>query len=195
VPATLQRVYRDATTYYSLGTTVASLGNSKKEHKVTVTTTRPGVTIRARTSYAVKPVEQAAQDSMEMALLTPGATGDFELLLQTSSSRKAILPGRRIVPVEILVPMSALTFVDDGGKRKALIDVTVAATDATDGHSDFKADRKAILIDPGKDLERRGAYHYEAELQLKTGNSRLVVAVRDVATGRTGLASVPVHVD
>ena len=79
--AELDRVYREASSYYSVGVTLNGVPGAKAR-KVDVRTTRPGVVVRSRTGFVARTADEAAADRMEMALLTPGAAGDFAATLK-----------------------------------------------------------------------------------------------------------------
>ena len=94
------------------------------------------------------------------------------------------------------VPLSELTFTDQGATRQAVIEVTLAAAEDTGARSRPAPIRKTISI-PAADWEKaRGeSWAVTGEMKTRTGNLRFVAAVRDVASGRIGLASAPVRVE
>ncbi len=191
----LDRVYAESSSYYSVGVTLASLEAAKGDRKVSVTTTRPGVTVRARTGFSPKTADEAALDRVEMALMTPDAPGDFAAGLTLDAPKPGGI-GRRLVPYRVTVPLSELTFTDRGGSKEAVIEVTLAAAEDTGARSRPEPFRKTISI-PAADWEKaRGeSWAVTGEMKTRTGNLRFVAAVRDVASGRVGLASAPVRVE
>ncbi|HEX7579760.1 MAG TPA: VWA domain-containing protein [Thermoanaerobaculia bacterium] len=78
-PAALDQIYRDSGSYYLVGVTLTSLDPKKATHDVKVTSTRPGVKVRARKRYAPMSADGAARNRAEMALITPDATGEFPI--------------------------------------------------------------------------------------------------------------------
>jgi hypothetical protein len=158
--------------------------------------TRPGVTVRSRRSYAAKSAEEAARDRMEMALLTPDASGDFSASIAVGSPKKGGGLGHRLAPFKVTVPLSELTFVDDAGKKKAVVDVTLAASEDTGARSSPATERKTIVVEPEKlEQARKESFVYSGELKAGTGNMRFVATVRDVASDRVAVASTSVRVD
>jgi len=193
--ADLDRVYREASSYYSVGVTLAGVPG-KSNRKVEVRTSRPGVVVRARTGFGAKTADEAAIDRVEMALLTPGVTGDFTATLRIGALESKGGPGRRVAPWEVEVPMSELTFRDDGGTRKAIVEVTLAAAEDTGARSTIKPEKVTVTI-PAGDWEKARGQSFVHRSQLKTakGNIRFVASVRDVASGRMGLTSVDLRVE
>jgi VWFA-related protein len=199
--ADLDRVYRDASSYYSIGVTLSGVGapEGKKGdalRKVEVRSTRPGVVVRTRTGFAPKTGDSAAVDRVEMALLTPGATGDFPATLRIGALESKGGIGRRTAPYEVLVPMSELTFRDEGSAKTAVIEVTIAAVEDTGARSTIKPEKTKVSI-PAESWEkaRSEPFVYRGQLKTAKGNLRFVAGVRDVASGRMALASADVRVE
>ena len=141
----LDRVYREASSYYSVGVTLAGVPG-KGSRDVEVRCTRPGVVVRARTGFAAKTADEAAIDRIEMALLTPGAAGDFPATLRIGAPESKGGPGRRVAGYEVAVPISELTFRDEGATKTAVIEVSLAAVEDTGARSTVKPERKTLSI-------------------------------------------------
>ncbi|MEO6323327.1 MAG: VWA domain-containing protein [Thermoanaerobaculia bacterium] len=193
----LDRIYRESSSYYAIGITLAAIDSRKsREHKIDVRSTRPGVTVRTRTSYATKTADQAVRDRIEMALMTPDASGDFPVGLAIASPRKGGGLGKRLAGYDVTIPLSSLTFTDEGGKKTAVFDVVIAAAQDTGARSEIVPVRRTITVQGDKWPQARGeSFHYTGELKSGTGNYRFVAAVRDVATDRTGLASQATRIE
>ena len=196
-PSSLDRIYRDSSSYYSLGVTLSNLDPKKKEHSVEVTTTRPGVKLRTRRSYGARTADDAARDRMEMALMTPDARGEFPVTLQTGvPTKKDAGMGRRLVPLEVKIPLSELTFLEEAGKKKAVIEVMLAAVEDTGARSDPEPLRETILLEPDALAKKPDAVWIVARpAKSRTGNMRFVATVRDIATNRIGVASASIRVE
>ena len=192
----LERIYQDSASYYSIGVTLTALDPKKTDHAVRVTSTRSGVTLRARRSYGAKTSDEGARDRMELALLTPDAAGEFPVALTIGTAKKGAGIGRRLSPFSVSVPMSSFTFLDEGRNKKAVVDVTFAAVEDNGARSDLVPDRKTILVDAA--ALAKGAdqpFVYTGEVKSRTGNMRFVATVRDVATNRIGIGSASVRVE
>jgi hypothetical protein len=133
---------------------------------------------------------------MELALVTPDASGEFPVALAIGPAKKGGGIGHRIAPFKVSVPLSAFTFLDDGGKKKAVVDVTLAAVEDSGARSSAVPDRKTILVDEAA-LAKAGRepFVYTGEVKSRKGNMRFVATVRDVATNRIGVGSASVKVE
>jgi VWFA-related protein len=190
------RIYRESASYYAVGVTLASLDAKKPVHDVKLTTTRPGVTLRARKGFAPLTAQQAARDRLEMALLTPDAGGDFPVSLLTDAPKKGGGSGRRLVPFVLKVPISSLTFLDEGGKKRAVLEIGLAAVEDSGARSAPVTERQEIVVSP-ETLAAAGKepFVYRGELKARTGNMRFVATVRDVTTNRIGVGSASIRVE
>src|SRR5512140_433824 len=191
----LDAIYRESSSYYAVGVTLASLDAKKPVHDVRLRTTRPGVTLRTRRGFAPLTAAQAARDRLEMALITPDAAGDFAVAIRTDAPKKSGL-GRRLVPFAVVVPVSSLTFLDDGGRKKARIEIGLAAVEDSGARSVPVVEKQEIVVTPeALAAAAKEPYVYRGEFKSRTGNMRFVATVRDVATNRVGMGSTSVRVE
>jgi VWFA-related protein len=192
----LERIYQESASYYSIGVTLTALDPKKTDHAVRVTSTRPGVTLRARRAYGAKTADASARDRMELALVTPDASGEFPVALAIGPAKKGAGIGRRLAPFKVSVPLSAFTFLDEGGRKKAVVDVTLAAVEDSGARSNAVPDRRTILVDAATLAKaEREPFVYTGEVKSRKGNMRFVATVRDVATNRIGVGSASVRVE
>ena len=192
----LERIYQESASYYSIGVTLTALDPKKTDHAVRVTSARPGVTLRARRAYGAKTADESASDRLELALLTPGASGEFPVALAIGPAKKGGGIGHRIAPFKVSVPLSAFTFLDEGGRRKAVVDVTLAAVEDSGARSNAVPDRQTILMDAATLAKaEHEPFVYTGEVKARKGNMRFVATVRDVATNRIGVGSASVRVE
>jgi VWFA-related protein len=192
----LERIYQESASYYSIGVTLAALDPKKTEHSVKVASTRPGVTLRSRRAYGAKTADASALDRMELALVTPDASGEFPVALAIGPPKKGGGLGRRIAPFKVSVPLSAFTFLDEGGRKKAVVDVSLAAVEDSGARSNAVPDRKTILVDTAALAKTGGEpFVYTGEVKSRKGNMRFVATVRDVASNRIGVGSASVRIE
>lgn len=192
----IDRIYRESSTYYSVGVTLGALDPSRKTFSVKVSCTREGVTVKARRSYGVKSSDDAARDRMEMALLTPDARGDFDVELEIGPAEKKGGIGRRVSPFAIRIPVTGLTFAEKDGLRRADVEVSLAAVEDNGAKSTLGASRFSIDIPTGRwDEAVRQGFTYRGEMKSRTGNQRFVATVRDLGSDRVAIAARPVRIE
>jgi VWFA-related protein len=188
------QIYRESSTFYSLGVTLTSLPK-KDSYAIKVSVSRPGVTVRTRDRFIPMSAEKATRNRMELALLTPEARGDFAVDVTVGPAKSAGI-ARRLSPLEVRIPLSALTFQDAGGRKEAVVDVTVAAVEDTGARSDVATQRKKISLDPANwEKDRNRFFLFAIDLKSRAGNHRFVVMVKDVSTNRIGLGSASVRIE
>ena len=186
----LTRVYEESSTYYSLGVNLSNLGGAG-HRKVSVEVTRPGLTARSRRGYAVLPPEELAKIGTRAALLTNVAYTSVPVQLKVGLPTK----GKKFydVPLTVVVPASALTFLPEGDKAKASAEIYVGAIDDSGATSDISREATTFIL--AADASPATRLEHTLTLQGKKGNYRFVVNVRDGATGRLGTAKADVRVE
>ncbi len=195
-PKAFGEIYRQSSSYYLVGVTLSNLDSKKKTHSVSVTTTRPGVTLKTRRSFAAKAASEAARDRMSMALITPDAQGDFPIELAIGAPKKGGGLGRRLSPFELKIPLSQLTFSEENGQKKAAVEISIAAVEDNGAKSDFAPVPQTITVPVDRfEKARKESFLYTGEIKSRKGNMRFVATVRDVATDRVALVSNAVRVD
>ncbi|MFI5182170.1 MAG: VWA domain-containing protein [Thermoanaerobaculia bacterium] len=189
-----EQIYRESSTFYSLGVTLANLPK-KDSYSIRVSVSRPGVTVRSRSAFVPMSAEKAERNRVELALMTPDAHGDFgvEVLVGAPTSKGL---GRRQSPLEAKIPLLALTFHDAAGRKEAAVDVAIAAVEDSGARSDVTIQHQTISLDPAAWAADQGRYYlYTATVKTRKGNHRFVVTVKDVATNRMGLGSASVRIE
>jgi VWFA-related protein len=185
----LARIYQDASAYYSIGVTLSKLpGASYQDVRVEVN--RPGVVVRTRRGYAAPTEGDRARDRVQATLKTNLAYGGIPMTLRTAPATKQ---GRRYtVPISVTLPASALTFVPEGEGRRATADVAIGVMDDAGRMSDVSQQEATFTLPDGKDAE---PLVYTATLQTRKGNQRIVVNLRDRASGKMGTAKADVRIE
>ncbi|MEP6769525.1 MAG: VWA domain-containing protein [Acidobacteriota bacterium] len=186
----LQRVYQDASTYYSVGVNLSNLpGNGFRDVRVTVT--RPGVNVRSRRSFALRSPVERGGDVAQAALRSNIQYRGIPVQLSTAPATKD--KKYYTMPVVVSLPASALTFLPEGTSRKASADVYIGVMDDSGRMSEISREEASFTLPP--DAPANAPVRYTAKLQLRKGNARLVVNVRDKETGKMGTARADVHVE
>jgi VWFA-related protein len=188
--AGLARVYQDSSTYYSIGVNLAKLeGAAYRDVRVDVS--RPGLTVRTRRGYAPRSPEDRARDSALATLRTNMEYRAFPVSLRTAppTKQKRLL----VLPVQVTFPASALTFLPGGDASRAQAEMYIGMMDDRGRMSDITRDEATFTLP--RDAPADSPLTYTANLQTRKGSYRLVINVRDKATGRTGTGKADVRVD
>jgi hypothetical protein len=96
--------------------------------------------------------------------------------------------------ISVVFPASGLTFSPASGGRKAMADVSLAAMDDNGRMSETSKDQMMFTLPEGAN-ESNAMLQYKTNLETRKGNHRIVVSVRDRATGRTGTATADIRVE
>jgi len=186
----LGRIYQDASSYYSIGVNLSSLPKTGYQN-VRVDVNRPGLNVRYRRGYAQRSPEDRATDIARAALRTNVFYRSVPVKLQIGASAKA--KKHYSQPITVILPASALTFVPSGETSKATADIYVGAIDDTGRTSDISRQEATFTL--ASNASPDAALTYPMTLEMRKGNSRVVVNVRDKATGKMGTARADVHIE
>ncbi len=188
----LTSVYEAVSTYYSVGINLSGFPKGKYE-KVAVTVNRPGLTVRARRGYEVRPEETVVAQQALATLQTDLTYGAIPAVLRTAPAT----PGEKklfSLPITVTMPASALTFVADGEKATARAAFYIGAIDDRGRMSDIGHQESSFEIAADR-ISTSDPVVYSTQLQTKKGNYRIVVNVRDAATGKMGTARANVRIE
>jgi len=187
----LNRIYEQASSYYTLGVTLSKLGITGYQ-KVDVSVNRPGVTVRARKGFEplseAQRVQNRAQATMETDLSYNGIPAKIETAPATPDKKYFMLP------ITVLVPAKSLTFIPEGDKESARAEFYIGSVDEKGNTSDLARQEMTFQLLAGQ-AKGDAVVRFPAQLQTKKGNYRIVVNVRDVASGKIGTARTNVHIE
>jgi VWFA-related protein len=186
----LSRIYQDTSMYYSLGITLSKLPAASYQD-VRVEVNRPGAVVRARRGYAARTEEDRARDRVQATLKTNLAYGAIPMTLRTAPATKQ--GGKFTVPISVTLPATALTFVPEGAERRATADVAIGVMDDAGRMSDISRQEATFTLPEGKNDSE--PLVYTATLQTRKGNQRIVVNLRDRASGKMGTAKADVRIE
>jgi VWFA-related protein len=184
----LQQVYQDGAVYYSLGVTLSKIASGYQSVRVDVS--RKGVTVRARKGYAVRTADERERDAVLAALKTNLGYTEIPLTLRTEPASRD--GGHFLLPISVTLPASALTFVPEGKVKRATADVSIGAMDDSGRISDVVRQEAAFTIPQGVETT---SLDFTTKLYTRKGNQRIVVNVRDRASGRMGTAKADVRIE
>ncbi len=188
----LTSVYEAVSTYYSVGVNLSGLPIGKYE-KVAVTVNRPGVTVRTRRGYEARPEQTVVGQKALATLQTDLTYAAIPARIQTSPAT----PGQKKLfnlPITVSMPASSLTFVPNGDKASARASFYIGAIDDRGNMSDIGRQESTFEI-PADKAGSNEILGFSTQLQTKKGNYRIVVNVRDEATGRMGTARANVRIE
>lgn len=187
----LERVYRDSSTYYSIGVNLSKLQVSGYRN-VRVEVSRPGVTVRTRRGFAPRSGDEVARDRTQAALMTNVAYTAFPVSLKTAPPTKT----KRLysLPLQVTFPASGLTFLEQEGKTaRADAEFYIGVIDDAGRMSNISRGEASFALPP--ESPPNAPIIYTASLQTKKGSYRVVVNVRDKATGKMGTGKADVRVE
>ncbi|HEY6064884.1 MAG TPA: VWA domain-containing protein [Thermoanaerobaculia bacterium] len=185
----LSRIYQDASVYYSIGVTLTKLPSAVYQ-AVRVDVNRPGVDVRTRRGYAARTEWDRARDRVQATLKTNLTYGAIPMTLRTAPATKQ--GSRFTVPIAVTLPASALTFVPEGTGRRATADVSIGVMDDAGRMSDVAQQEATFTLPEGNS---DAPLVYNATLQTRKGNQRIVVNLRDRASGKMGTAKADVRIE
>jgi VWFA-related protein len=188
----LGRVYQAVSTYYSLGVTLSKL-DMKGYESISVGVNRPGVKVRSRKGYQPRSQDQIVGSRTLATLQTDLGYGAVPVAIRTA----AATPGAKslyTLPITVTMPASALTFVPEGDQAIAKADLYIGSIDDKGRMSEISHQETSFKI-PADKASTDQPLAYNATLQTKKGNYRVVVNVLDSASGKMGTAKANVRVE
>jgi VWFA-related protein len=177
----LRTVVADSGSYYWLGFTPAWKADDRG-HSIQVESRRPGVKVRARSSFPDLSKKTENLRKAESVLLFGGNWQDRRLRVLLGT-RKAFGRQEMEVPVTVGVPVEALALTPSGKGYIAEAPLAVAALDEKGGRAEIPTARLRVAV---KELPKAGGYaRFETKLRLRRAPQRLVFTVRDEVNGGT----------
>ena len=187
----LDRVYRAVSTYYSVGVNLSGLPVGKYQD-VRVEVRRPGVTVASRRGFQARPEAELVAERARATMGSDLSYSGIPVQLQT----KAATPDKKnyLVPIKILVPASSLTFVPEGDKSTARAEYYIGSVDDKGRMSAVSRQEETFEL-PNDKIKDNAMVAFEAQLQTRKGNVRVVVNVRDSASGKMGTGRANLRVE
>ncbi len=196
----LGKAMNDMTGYYLMGYQ-PKRDDTEKEHRIQVKVRRSGLTVRSRKGYtgASDEVTEAGpptrEEQLGKALFSPFVAGGVGLHLTPlySASAPDEKTNRRqpLLRVALAVDGKDIQFRDTpDGKKQAVLDVVVAAYDASD-HRVTSQDKRYTVQATAAQAEdfAKSMLDYQLDVPIpEPGAYQVRAAVRDDATGRMGSA-------
>ncbi|HEX3127963.1 MAG TPA: VWA domain-containing protein [Thermoanaerobaculia bacterium] len=174
-------VVADSGSYYWLGFT-PSWKADDRQHSIQVESRKPGVKVRARTSFPDLSKRAETLWKAESVLLFGGRESDRRLKIVLGKERPL---GRQEMelPVTVGVPVEALALTPSGRGYIAEAPLAVAALDEKGGRAEIPTSKLRVAV---KEPPKAGGYaRFQTTLRLRRALQRLVFTVRDEVNGIT----------
>lgn len=175
----LEHVVDDTRSYYWLGFTPSWQGDNRS-HKVELEVVRPGLEVRTRRGFRDLSRSLEVSFMVESALLfgeLPGAAG-LEIGFGRSSSRGL---GKLEVPVEVKIPMDAVTTLPAGDGYRTALEMRIAVVDEHGRQSPISV--IPLQLEKPRAPQPGETAIYETALVLRKRPHDVVVALHDPVSG------------
>ena len=174
-------VVADSGSYYWLGFT-PSWKADDRQHSIQVESRKPGVKVRARTSFPDLSKRAETLWKAESVLLFGGRESDRRLRIVLGKERPR--GGQEMdLPVTVGVPVEALALTPSGRGYIAEAPLAVAALDEKGGRAEIPTSKLRVAV---KEPLKSGGYaRFQTTLRLRRAPQRLVFTVRDEVNGVT----------
>jgi VWFA-related protein len=176
----LAEVVADTRTYYWLGFTPSWKGNDEN-HDIRVKMRRPGLEVRTRKSYSDLSRRAEVTMMVESSLLFGNPPSEEPLLTRVGKARKSGF-GRVTVPLSVIIPVSALTFLPHEKGYVAQTELRVAVLDENGNTADVPVIQLPLLLDepPVKGQLQR----FDTEVRMRKQEHDVVVSLYDTTSGK-----------
>ena len=187
----MRRVEDDMSDYYSLAYRIDSSRDDRKRD-IVVKTKDPSLTVRARRSYVEKSDETRMKDRLMAALVRTSNDSMFLIEAQLGDSKKQ-RRAKETVPLQVRIPIGALTVVPEGGTHVGVFSVFVLAGAGGEEVSALRQQTQRFEIPPA-DLPKAvsGHFTYDLDLVLNEKADRVAVGVLDEVSKSFAVLRLPV---
>ncbi|MFQ5350653.1 MAG: VWA domain-containing protein, partial [Thermoanaerobaculia bacterium] len=174
----LDLVRQDFHSFYSLGY-LQPPDEEAGRHRIEVEVARDDLEVRYLKSYQERDPVEHLRDLARSALHYDLVSNPLEVRLSPGEPKS--LGGRRfLVPVMVMVPFDRLLLVPQDGKHVGRLILTVVALDQDGGQSTPREILVPVEIPNDRVLEAAsGAAGYPMELEMRSGDHKISVGVRD----------------
>ncbi len=174
----LPTLVADLAASYSLGYSPNHYGDGRY-HRLAVTVTRAGVSVRTREGYLDKAPEERQADATAAALFAGGNSNPLAARVEIGSPRKQGR-GKVLVPLTVFVPAQSLLLLESGNMREGQVTVTIAAAKGTGRRSEIARRRFPIAVPEARVasfLKRDVSFTFE--LLIEAGDATISVMASD----------------
>jgi len=184
----IDRARSELTDHYSLAYTPDHHGDGRY-HEIKVKVSGKKLRVRHRGGYVDKSIEAKLADRTTAALLLALDDNPHGILLGTAAPEPGPEDAQWIVPVEVEIPLEALTLVDRGDSLISDARLFVASR-GTDGRT-APVQAMELHIEVPKSVQdpRDQSYTARFNLMLRSGDQRLAIGLLDPAAETISLVS------
>ncbi|MEZ5313119.1 MAG: hypothetical protein R2862_05395 [Thermoanaerobaculia bacterium] len=163
---------------YSLGYS-PSHSVDGRYYKIEVRTKRKDLVVRHREGYRDKTTQSRMSDGVVSALFYDVESNGMGITVQRGREERRD-DGHYLVPIEIRIPIGALTLIPREQTSEAKLRVFFAAMDSDGGMSPVQESLVPISI-PQAEVEQavKQVYVYTLSMVMRKGSQKLAVGVRD----------------
>ncbi len=189
---TFKQLSTDLSVYYSLAYRATGAAGETRKVEVKVRN-RPELKVRTRTEVLQKSTGREMDDLVVASLIYPRPVN--ELGIQVTAGAPVKARGYFTIPIDIVLPMSKLTFLpsEDGTKYVASFDVHFASAGRERDFMTGGKQNQVVEITPEQHAQVAGInYRYKTGINVSEGASRIAVGLIDETTKLTGFGTVEV---
>jgi hypothetical protein len=172
-----ERIAGDLSSFYSIGYRTEA-ARVDRQRRLEVRAKNPAYTVRARRAFVDRSTETAVRELVRANLFFNPKPGTFRIGARAGKPR--LIKGGVAIPVEVSIPLSALTFLPVGDdKYGAGFLVFIASADKNDNTTEVSqlGQRLAVAVKELPSMSGRN-YTYSFDVQTVAAN-RISIAVVD----------------
>lgn len=190
---TFRHLADDLRTYYSLGYRPKQSDVRVNRIQVRIRN-RPDLTVRTRTEVIARPQGRDMAERVVAGLLYPQSEDTLNMTVRAAAPERS---GRKYeIPIEVVVPVSRLTFVRaDDGTYRATVQVHYATSRNDRELLTYGAHQQIVELSARQyaNLEQ-GRYRYRSTVTVPSGAIKIALGVVDTMTNYASLKTVSVQV-
>jgi hypothetical protein len=187
--AAFDHIKRDLDSYYSLGYR-AGTERVDRQRSLQVRVKNKNYVVRNRQTFVEKSTFAEMSDRVVANLLYTSKQNDLQIVVKSDRPRVTDDPDLFRVPIEVKIPMDALTFLPQGDSQFAGgFDVYVVLANKDNDMSDVQRQSHQIVVPAIEMKKAKGKYYtYSVELLMERGINRISVGVVDAISNVNGFA-------
>jgi VWFA-related protein len=188
-----RQVASDLQVYYSLAYRATGTRDKPRHVEVRIRN-RPELRARTRTDVVDRSPEREMGDLTAANLLFPRALNELRIAV-TASGKPTSAAKIFTVPVDVVIPLDALTFTEaGGGKYTATVDIHFAAAAHATNYTTAGRHRQNIEMPAAQYASRTGVtYRFKTGIDMPAGPTRVAIGVMDVHSRLAGFGNVEVN--